>query len=101
MLTQARSQGACGGWDTPSNLAKGPLLATKWAKNWGFCRRVGGGEVQKVNFWGPKGPLLGDSAPPQIQCFIFLVITHLKRGFFVLCLFVCFFISTVGQNDSS
>ena len=35
---QARSQG-CGGCDAPPKSAKGPLLATKWAKNGVF---VGG-----------------------------------------------------------
>ena len=29
--------------------------------------RVKGGEVQKVHFWGPKGPLFGGPAPPKID----------------------------------
>ena len=39
---------------TTPNLPKGPLLATKWAKNFFFfsCKRVGGGEVQKVHLLG-------------------------------------------------
>ena len=32
--------------------------------NWGFCRRVKGGEVQKSTF---KGPLFGDSRDPLSQ----------------------------------
>ena len=40
----------------PPNLPKDPLSATKWAKKWGFCRRVGGGEVQKVHFLGVPHP---------------------------------------------
>ena len=32
-IVQARSQGGCGGVMHPPNLAKGPLLATKWTKN--------------------------------------------------------------------
>ena len=49
---QARSRGTY-----PSKSAKGPLLATNWVEN-GVI--VGGlrGEVQKVHFLGPKGPLL-------------------------------------------
>ena len=30
-----------------------------------FCKRVKGGEVQKVHFLGPKGPHFGGPAPPQ------------------------------------
>ena len=33
----------------------------------GFCRRVKGVEVQKVNFLGLEGPLLGGTAPPKIN----------------------------------
>ena len=36
---KARSQGGAGGATHPPNLPKGPLLATKWAKNGVF---VGG-----------------------------------------------------------
>ena len=43
-------------------MAKGPLLATM-----GFCRRVEGGEVQKVHFLGPKGPLLGVPHLPRFD----------------------------------
>ena len=43
----------------PSNLPKGPLLATKWVKNGFFCRRAKG--------WGSKSPLFGIPAPPQNQ----------------------------------
>ena len=63
---QAHSQGGAGDAMLHPNLAKGPLLATKWAQNRGFCRRVGGVEVQKVHFLGPKGPLLGGSASTPI-----------------------------------
>ena len=49
--------------------AKGSLLATKWDKNGVF--RVEGVEVQKVLFLGPKGPLLGGSAPPQVRSWLF------------------------------
>ena len=33
IFIQARSQGGARGATHPPNLAKGPLLATKWAKN--------------------------------------------------------------------
>ena len=48
----------------PQNLPKGPLFSDKMGQNWGFCKRVKGDEVQKVHFWGPKGPHFGGSAPP-------------------------------------
>ena len=34
-------------------------------KKWGACKRVKGGEVQKVLFLGPKGPHLGGSHLPK------------------------------------
>ena len=55
----------------PPSLAKGPLLTTKWAKNGVFVGGLKGwGEVQKVHFLGPKCPLLGGSAPPQIRSWL-------------------------------
>ena len=33
----------------------------------GLCRRVEGGEVHKVNFLGPKGPLLGVPHPSRFD----------------------------------
>ena len=49
----------------PKHLPKGPLSATKWAKNVFFCRRVRGVRFKKVHFLGPKGPLFEGPAPPQ------------------------------------
>ena len=46
---QARSQGVQGCDAPPLNLAKGPLLGTKW----GFCRRVRG--------WGSKSQFFGSN----------------------------------------
>ena len=50
----------CEGTAHPPNLPKGPLCEC------GFSRRVeGGGEVQKVHFLSPNGPLLGFCTSPD------------------------------------
>ena len=46
----------------PPNLTKGPLLATKWAKNEVFVGGLRGVRFKRVHFLSGKGPLLGDSA---------------------------------------
>ena len=46
---------------------KRSTFSHKVAQKWGFCRRVKGGEGQKVHFLGPKGPLLGVPHLPKIN----------------------------------
>ena len=54
-VSQARSQGG-EGCDAPPK--------------WGFCKRAGG-EVQKVLFWGRKGPhFWGPASPPKNQSWL-------------------------------
>ena len=53
------------GYATPPNLPKGPLLATKWAKNGVFCREVKGGEVQKSPLFGSKRSTFWGSPHPK------------------------------------
>ena len=36
-------------------------------QKWGLCRRVKGGEVQKVHFLSPEGPPFWGPAPPKID----------------------------------
>ena len=71
-MQQARSQrGGDAGDDAPPKSGKRSTFGHKGDQKWGFCRRVGGGgEVQIVHFLGPKGPLLGGSAPSQIRSWL-------------------------------
>ena len=63
---QACSQRGCGGGMYPPNLPKGPLLATKWAKNEVFIGGLRGVRFKKSIFFYPKGSFLG-SCTPQID----------------------------------
>ena len=56
---------ARGGTMQPPKSAKRSTSVHKMGQKWGFCRRVKGGEVQKVHFLGPKCPLFGVPPPPQ------------------------------------
>ena len=66
---QARSHGwvgGVGGCDTPPKSAKRSTFSHKIGQNGGQeGMRVKMGEVQKVHFWGPKGPLFLGPAPPN------------------------------------
>ena len=64
---QARSQGVRGVQRTPSNLSKGPLLATKWAKNGIFVGGLRGMRFKKSTFLVQKVHFLGGPAPPKID----------------------------------
>ena len=48
----------------PPKSAERSTFNHKMGQKWGFCRRVKGGEVQKVHFLCPKGPHFGGPAPP-------------------------------------
>ena len=52
------------GCDAPPKSAKRSTFSHKVGQKWGFCRRVKGGEVQKVHFLGSKGPLFWGPVPP-------------------------------------
>ena len=62
---QARSQGVWG-CDTPPQICQEVYFTNlKMGKKLDFCRRVGGGgEVQKVYFLCPKGPLFWGGGVP-------------------------------------
>ena len=66
----ARGGGVQGVHPPQKKSGKRSTFCHKVGQKWGFCRRVEGGEVQKVHFVGPKGPLLGGSAPPQIRSWL-------------------------------
>ena len=66
-LSRPVARGVCRGATHPLKSAKRSTFSHKMGKKWGICKRVKGGEVQKVNFLGPKGPHFGGSAPPKIN----------------------------------
>ena len=63
-ISQARSQGGC---DAPPESGKRSTFGHKVGQKWDLCRKVDGGEAQKVHFLGSKGPLFfggGGVLPP-------------------------------------
>ena len=64
---QARSQGGARGVTYPPKSAKRSTFSHQMGKKWGVCKRVKGGEVQKVHFLGPKGPHFGGFCTPKID----------------------------------
>ena len=62
------SRPVAGRWgNAPPKSAKRSTFSHKMGQKWGLCRRVKGGEVQKVHFLGPSGPFFGGPAPPIIN----------------------------------
>ena len=103
--SQARSQGGgggAGGATHPPKSTKRSTFSHKVDQKWGFCRRVKGGEVQKVHFLGLKGPLFWVPHPPKSilatglgAAFLELLIKTWNTLFLFLFLFLfCFFSSS-------
>ena len=59
-----------GGTNHPPQIWQKVHFWPQSGTNMGFLWEGWGGEVQKVHFLGPKGPLLGGSAPPQIRSWL-------------------------------